>query len=140
VIQEINSFVTLQVQNASTQGAGRGTLLTTQFQLLQGQRSVSETYTFAEPIVIVAHDDAGNAPATSNLITITPGAPSAIVVNSIPSWVGGNKHATVNARLVDAFNNGVPDQAMAFQLVSGTGTLAPIDSMTLADGTARADF
>ena len=43
VIGEINSFVTLEVQNASTRLLGRGTLLTTQFQLLQGQRSVSET-------------------------------------------------------------------------------------------------
>jgi hypothetical protein len=75
VIQEINSFVTLQVQNASTRANGRGTLLTTQFQLLQGQRTVSETYTFVEPILIVARDDAGNAPATSNAITISPGAP-----------------------------------------------------------------
>jgi hypothetical protein len=37
VIQEINSFVTVEVKNAGTQAAGRGTLLTTQFQLLQGQ-------------------------------------------------------------------------------------------------------
>jgi hypothetical protein len=50
VMQEINSFVTIEVQNASTRQPGRGTLLTTQFQLLQGQRSISETYTFAEPM------------------------------------------------------------------------------------------
>src|SRR5439155_5149965 len=31
-IQEINSFVTIEVRNASNQAAGRGTLLTTQFQ------------------------------------------------------------------------------------------------------------
>ncbi|TMQ70917.1 MAG: hypothetical protein E6K80_07065 [Candidatus Eisenbacteria bacterium] len=140
VIQEINSFVTVRVQNASTQQAGRGTLLTTQFQLLQGQRNVSETYTFVEPIVVIATDDAGNAPATSNVITITPGQPSAIQLTSAPSWVGGNKHATVRARLVDAYDNGVPDQAMAFQLLSGTGTLTPIDPLTQPDGAATADF
>ena len=140
VIQEINSFVTVQVLNASSRAPGRGTLLTTQFQLLQGQRAVSETYTFAEPIVIVAHDDAGNAPATSNQILIVPGQPTAIQLTSAPPWVGGNKHATVNARLVDAFDNGVPDQVMAFALQSGTGTLTPIDSLTDANGVARADF
>ena len=139
-ITEINSFVTVQVQNASSRLAGRGTLLTTQFQLLQGQRNVSETYTFAEPIVIVAHDDAGNAPATSNSITINPGQPTTIHVSSNPPWVGGNKHATVTGQLVDAFENGVPDAAMTFQLLSGTGTLGPIDSLTAADGRARADF
>jgi hypothetical protein len=101
---------------------------------------VSETYTFAEPIVIVARDDAGNAPATSNAITIGPGVPTTIQVTSNPPWVGGNKHATVSGRLIDAFDNGVPDQAMVFQLLSGTGTLTPIDSLTAPDGTARADF
>ncbi len=140
VIQEINSFVTVRVQNASTQQAGRGTLLTTQFQLLQGQRNVSETYTFVEPIVIIATDDAGNAPATSNVITITPGQPSAIQLTSVPTWVGGNKHANIRAKLVDAFNNGIPDAAMAFQLLSGTGSLTPIDALTQANGVATADF
>jgi len=140
VIQEINSFVTVEVRNAGTQAAGRGTLLTTQFQLLQGQRAVSETYTFVEPIIIIAHDDAGNAPATSNVITITPGDPTAIVMSSNPPWVGGNKHATVYARVVDAFDNGVPDQPVAFQLLTGTGTLSPMDTTSASDGNARADF
>ena len=140
VIQEINSFVTLEVQNASTRQAGRGTLLTTQFQLLQGQRTVSETYTFVEPIVIVARDDAGNAPATTNAITITPGAPATIRFTSSPPWVGGNKHALLTAHLVDAFDNAVPGEAMVFQHLSGSGTLTPMDSLTDAGGDARADF
>jgi FlgD Ig-like domain len=140
VIQEINSFVTVEVQNASSRNPGHGTLLTTQFQLLQGQRSVSETYTFAEPILIVARDDAGNAPATSNVIDIVPGPPDAIHLTSSPTWVGGNKHATLSAALVDAYNNGVADRPMVFSRLSGTGTLTPIDSLTDATGIARADF
>lgn len=140
VIREINSFVTLEVQNASTRQAGRGTLLTTQFQLLQGQRSVSETYTFAEPILVIARDDAGNAPATSNPIVITPGPPTAIEMSSNPSWVGGNKVAIVSARLVDAFDNGIPDRAMTFSLISGTGSLSNPDSLTDANGIARVEF
>jgi hypothetical protein len=140
VIQEINSFVTVQVQNASSRLPGRGQLLTTQFQLLQGQRAVSETYTFAEPIVIVAYDDAGNAPATTNPIVIKPGQPTTIELTSNPPWVGGNKHAVVNAHLIDAFHNGVPGLPMVFQLLGGSGTLTPIDSLTDAAGSARADF
>jgi Big-like domain-containing protein/flagellar hook capping protein FlgD len=140
VIQEINSFVTIEIQNASTRAAGRGTLLTTQFQLLQGQRAVSETYTFTEPIILIAHDDAGNAPATSNVITIIPGPPSALHLTSNPSWVGGNKHATLSGHVVDAYNNGVPDQAVTFALLSGGGAVSPIDSLTDANGVARADF
>jgi hypothetical protein len=140
VIQEINSFVTVEVRNAGSQAAGRGTLLTTQFQLLQGQRSISETYTFVEPIIVIARDNAGNAPATSNVITIIPGDPAAIRMSSNPSWVGGNKHATVYARVVDAFENGVPDRPVTFTLLAGTGTLSPMDTTTAVDGNARADF
>ena len=140
VIQEINSFVTVQVQNAGSGSPGKGTLLTTQFQLLQGQRSISETYSFAEPIVIVAHDDAGNAPATSNVITITPGPLTAIHLSSNPTWIGGNRHATLTARVVDDFENGVPGRPMAFSLLSGTGTLGTADTATDASGYARADF
>jgi hypothetical protein len=140
VIQEVNSFVTVEVRNASTQGLGRGTLSTSQFQLIQGQRSISETYTFSEPIVLIAHDDAGNAPATSNAITITPGAPSALRLASSPPWVGGNKHATLTARVVDAYDNGVPSRPVTFALLSGTGTVTPTDSVTDASGDARADF
>src|SRR5262249_12701795 len=140
VIREINSDVTVDARQASTGNPGAGTLLTRTFQLLQGERSISETYTFAEPIVIVAHDDAGNAPATSNTITITPGAPYAISLTSNPSWAGGNQRARLTARLTDFYGNGEPDQPLSFALVSGTGTITPIDATTLADGSARADF
>ena len=140
VIQEINSFVSIEVQNAGTRAPGRGTLLTTQFQLLQGQRSVSETYSFAEPIVLVVRDDAGNAPGITGVIDIQPGAPATIALTSNPSWVGGNKHAALSARLVDAYGNGVQSQSMRFQLVAGTGALAALDSVTDAGGVARADF
>ncbi len=140
VIQEINSFVTVEIQNAGTQAAGRGTLLTTQFQLLQGQRSVSETYTFAEPIVMVVRDDAGNAPGVTGPITITPGQPAFVRLSSNPPWVGGNKHALVTARVVDSFENGVPGQPVVFTLLSGTGSLSAMDTTSASDGNARADF
>ncbi|MEO5619227.1 MAG: FlgD immunoglobulin-like domain containing protein, partial [Candidatus Eisenbacteria bacterium] len=139
-IQEINSFVTVEVRHASSRAPGRGTLLTTQFQLLQGQRSVSETYTFSEPIVIVARDNAGNDPATTGVITITPGPPTAIQLTSDPTWVGGNKHATLRARLVDAYENGIRGAVMNFERLSGTATLTPIDSLTDSTGTSTADF
>jgi hypothetical protein len=140
VIQEVNSFITVQVQNASTRAPGRGTLLTTQFQLLQGQRSVSETYTFAEPIVLVVRDDAGNAPGITGVVNVSPGPPARIALTSAPAWVTGNKHATVTAQLTDAFGNGNGNQPMTFVRASGTGTLTPIDSLTDASGFARADF
>ena len=140
VIQEINSSVTVETQNAATRDPGKGTLLSTQFQLLQGQRSVSETYSFAEPVVFVVRDDAGNAPGVTNAITITPGDPAAIHLTSNPAWVGGNKHATLSGKLVDAFENGIPGEPMTFGVVTGNGAITTADSVTGADGAATADF
>jgi hypothetical protein len=140
VIQEINSLVTIEVQNASTQDPGRGTLLTTQFQLLQGKRTVAETYTCAEPIVLVIHDDAGNDPAVTEVITILPGDPETLRLTSIPSWVRGNKHANIQASVLDQYDNGIPGQPVVFSLISGLGRLTPVDSLTADDGCAYADF
>jgi hypothetical protein len=140
VIQEINSSVTIEVQNANTQLPGRGTLSTPEFQLLGGQRSISQTYTASEPIILIAHDNAGNAPASSNVITVTPGPPAGIQLASNPPWIGGNKHATLLARVVDTYDNGVPDQPVTFAMVSGNGSVSPIDSLTDQTGVARGDF
>jgi hypothetical protein len=101
---------------------------------------MAETYTYAEPIVLVVRDDAGNAPAASEVITVSPGAPTEIKMSSSPAWVGGNKHATIRARVVDAYDNGVPARVASFVLLSGDGVLAPIDSLTQDDGSARCDF
>ena len=90
--------------------------------------------------MFVVRDDAGNAPGVTNPITITPGNPAAIRFSSDPAWVGGNKHATLSARLIDEFENGIPDRPMSFALVSGNGAVTPTDSLTGADGVAHADF
>jgi len=139
-IQEINSFVTIEVLNGSTREPGRGALLNTRFQLLQGERSIAETYTFAEPIVLIASDDLGNAPAASNVIVITPGVPAAITLASDPPWVRGNRHAALTARVVDAFDNGVPGEPLGFELLSGQGVLTAADSLTGDLGTGAADY
>ena len=88
----------------------------------------------------MARDDAGNDPGLTEAINIVPGVPDEIHLVSNPPWVGGNKHATISAQLVDAFENGIPNQSMLFDLVSGTGTLTAIDDSTDASGWARADF
>jgi hypothetical protein len=140
VIQEVNSLVTLAVRSASGSAAGQGTLTPAEIQLSQGTRTVSATYTFAEPIVIVATDDAGNAPAVSNAITITPGPPAAVRLTSTPPWVGGNKGARLDAHVVDQYGNGIAGEPVSFTLISGTGVLTALDNTTDASGLARADF
>jgi hypothetical protein len=142
VIQEINSFVTVEVQRASDpqHRPGNGTLLTTQFQLLQGQRAVSETYTYAEDIVMLVRDDAGNAPGITGTLRVKPGVPASIDLTSNQSWIGGNKKRALTARLIDAFNNGVPDEVMTAAVMAGNGVLTPIDSLTRSDGVWQVDI
>lgn len=140
VIQEINSFVDIEVRNASSQDPGRGTLLNTQFQLLQGQRTISETYTFAEDIVLVVRDDAGNAPAVTEVLTVTPGVPAVIQLSSNPSWVRGGRFSTIDARVVDAFDNGVPAQPLQFSIAQGLGSIEAIDLETDDVGVGQARF
>jgi hypothetical protein len=90
--------------------------------------------------VLIITDDAGNDPAATEVITVSPGEPATIQLSSNPAWVRGNKHATVQARVRDAYDNGVPGQPVVFQLLSGDGVLTPLDSLTSESGAARADF
>ena len=140
VIQEINSAVDLEVQNATTREAGQGMLSNSQFQLLQGQRSIALTYTYAETIILIIRDDAGNAPAVTAAITVRPGAPSDISLSSDPTWIRANQVANLTAAVVDGFGNGVPSLAVTFSLVSGGGALTALDMATDSMGLARAEF
>ncbi len=140
VIQEINSSVTVEVRNASTQEPGKGELANTGFQLLQGQHTETETYTYAEDIVLVITDDAGNIPALTGVLTVLPGAPAAILLTSNPPWVKGNKTALLTARVQDAFENGVPGQPVEFILLTDKGLLTPFEDQTDEDGQATAEF
>ena len=101
---------------------------------------MTETYTAAEPIVLIVRDDAGNAPAITPVLTVVPGPPQAMEMSSDPPWTGGNQHATILARVVDGFSNGVADQPVTFAVISGPGTLTPLDSGTDVEGVAKADF
>jgi hypothetical protein len=140
VIQEINSSVEVEVQNATTRQPGLGMLSNTQFQLLQGQRSMALTYTFAESIILIIRDDAGNAPAVTEAIIVRPGAPSDIALSSDPTWVRANQIASLTAAVVDGFGNGVPSAPVTFSLVAGGGALTALDAATDAMGLARAEF
>ena len=140
IIQEINSFVDVEVRNSSTQEPGEGTLLLTRFQLIQGQRAIQETYTFAEPIILVIRDDAGNDPAVTDVIDVSPGPPAEVLLSADPEWVGGDKHSTISAQVADEFGNGVTGEPVAFSLVSGTGLLTALDDTTNSEGVAQADF
>ena len=132
VIQEINTFVNVEVRNATSQEPGRGLLANTRFQLLQGQRVMSETYTFAESIVLTVTDEAGNDPALTDVLTVLPGQPDTLLVSSDPHWVRATRSATITTRVEDEFGNGVPGRTVTFGVTAGAGTL-------VGDGSAKVD-
>lgn len=140
VIQEINTAVTIEVRNASTQEPGRGELANSSFQLLQGQWTETETYTFAEDIVLVVTDQSGNTPAVTGVLTVLPGAPARLLVSSDPAWVRANRAALVSARVVDTFGNGVPDRPVVFSQSSEKGVLTARADSTDAEGFTHADY
>jgi hypothetical protein len=150
IIQEINSEVQVTVRNANTQEPGRGTLATTSFQLLQGQRSVALTYTYAEPIILEISDQAGSTPGLTGMLNVQPGPPTVLTLNSDPGWVRANRTAVVSAEITDAFGNPVPAQSVTFTTGDGdAGTLAAqaakaddksVVSVTDVDGVARVDY
>jgi hypothetical protein len=154
VIQEINSTVTITVRNASTNESGAGYLVQApnqppepgapqqmEIQLLQGEETVQVYYTAVEGITIRASDNQGSFDsAVTEAITVSPGNPDHIAMWSDPAWLGGNKTGTVHAQVLDAFENGVPLQAVSFTLAQGNGVLTPIDIETDAQGIARAEY
>ncbi|MBU8920221.1 MAG: hypothetical protein KOO63_00015 [Bacteroidales bacterium] len=140
VMQEINSFATVGVLNADNGEPGGGTLLIPQFQLLQGKRTIRQTYTMAEPILLIISDSDGNAPGLTNVIEVDPGPPSLLTVESAEPWVGSRKSTIVTASVLDQYGNGVPGQPVLFHLAGSSGELIQIDEYTDELGLARAEF
>jgi hypothetical protein len=149
IIQEINSEVEIAVRNANTQEPGRGVLSATSFQLLQGQRSVTLHYTYAEPIIIEVSDSAGSSPALTAALTVEPGAPTTLNVGSSPGWVRANRTAVINARITDAYGNSIPDLSVTFATTEAdsgrlgdkpTKSATSVVSLTNADGVAAVNY
>ncbi len=140
VIEEVNSTASLTVRHAETSEPGRGSLSTTQFQLIGGQRTLELTYSAAEPIVLVVQDDAGNDPGITEVITVSPGPPASIDMTASATWVRGNRTAAIVARVIDAHGNGVPVIPVSFVLEEGAGTLTQVDLETAEDGVAAAEY
>ncbi|MBK7671069.1 MAG: hypothetical protein IPJ24_06720 [bacterium] len=146
VIQELNAQVTVTVRGAQDQAPGRGVLSTTTFQLLQGQRTVNLSYTFAEDIVLHLGDDAGSTPAVTGALRVMPGDPAVITLEGEPHWVRPGRTVDLVARVTDAWGNGIPQQSVTFAVAHGdSGALAPglgkaVSVATGETGTATAQY
>jgi hypothetical protein len=126
VIQELNAQVTVAVRRAQGQEPGRGTLGTTTFQLMQGRRTISLSYTFAEDIVLHLSDDAGSTPTVTGPLRVMPGDPAVLTLAGEPRWVRPGRAVDLTAHLTDAWGNGIPQHSLTFALAAGdSGALAP---------------
>ncbi len=150
LIQEFNTDVQVIVYNANTVVAGCGVLTPTSFQLLQGQRSISMTYTCAEPIILQISDSTGSTPGLTGMLDVRSGTPDTIILTSEPSWVRANSSAVVSALVTDSFGNPVADQPVTFSSASGDAgwMSSPADkandtalvSLTDSQGIARMEY
>lgn len=140
VMQEINSRVDVRALNALTGEPGAGHLLNSTFQLLQGRRTVSQTYTGAEPIVLEITGELGQVTGVTNQIRVVAAPPSELRFEDPPGWVGGRKTTTVTARVTDRYGNGIDNIPMAFALTAGRGQLNQLDQVTNLVGNAQARY
>jgi hypothetical protein len=108
-------------------------LSVTQATLVGGAVVVNESYTRADLIRVRARD-AGSFEGYSGVVQITP-APAYRVANlsGNGSVVAGTTQL-LTARVVDAYDNAVPGQLVAFSVVSGGGSAAPPSGSTSASG------
>ena len=84
--------------------------------------------------MLVITDDAGNEPAVTEVLTVIPGDPAAVLLSSDPSWVRAGRSSSITARVEDAFQNGVPGRQVIMQVAQGGGTLT---ADALRDTTAK---
>lgn len=139
LMQAINSFANVVALNATTEEPGQGDLLVAGFQFHQGVRSMTQTYTRSEPIVLMVTSEMGEDPGLTNVLTVVPGDPAALDFHETATWVGGRKTTEVNAKVADELGNGIPDVPVEFNL-TGDGSLEIINNITDAQGLAKARY
>ena len=140
VMTDVNGEVEVAVVNSVTQNPGEGELLATSFQVLQGVRSISQTYTRSEPIVLVVSSPQTGQPGITNVLQVQPGAPASLEFHETASWVGGRHSTDINAKVADHLGNGVPGKQVSFALAEGVGLLEVLNDITDENGLAKARY
>ena len=140
VMSEVNSIALIEARNAGTGEPGSGDLFTTQIQLLQGERSLQQTYTRAEPIVLVIGDQIGSEAGVTNVLTVGPAAAAEVTLMAADEWLPGHRETVLTATVLDPYGNPVPGQPVVFTVTAGEGTVTPLDEVTDDLGCARATF
>ncbi len=140
VMQDINGVANVVAVNAITQEAGRGELLNASFQFHQGVRSISQTYTYSEPIVLVVTSQLGEDPGVTNVLTVVPGQPNSLEFHETATWVRGHQSTFINAKVSDVLGNGIPDIPVEFIFSENKSSLDVINNITDAEGIARARY
>jgi hypothetical protein len=140
VMQDINGFAEVTALNATTGEPGQGDLLTASFQFYQGVRSITQTYTRSEPVVLVVTSPLGEDPGMTGVLSVSPGEPATLQFHETSDWVGGRHTTDINAKVADELGNGVPDVPVEFELMGGVGFLEIVNDITDAEGLAKARY
>jgi hypothetical protein len=140
VMQDVNGFAQVSVLNATTGEPGQGELLNAEFQFYQGVRSIEQTYTRNEPIVLLVSSPLASEPGLTGVLTVVPGEPASLTFYETEEWVGGRQSTDINAKVADELGNGVPDVPVNFQLTGGGGTLEILNDITDQEGLAKAVY
>ena len=140
VMQDINGFAEVTARNATTGEPGAGELLNAGFQFYQGRRSITQTYTRSEPVVLVVTSQLGEDPGMTGVLNVIPGEPASLEFYETATWVGGRHTTDINAKVADELGNGIPDVPVEFQLSGGFGYLEVLSDHTDADGLAKARY
>nr|MEE4268295.1 hypothetical protein [Candidatus Krumholzibacteria bacterium] len=140
VMQDMNGFVDVAVIHAISGEPGSGELSTTSFQFHQGVRSINQTYTRSEPILLVLTSPLGEGPGMTGALNVVPGPPASLDFHETSNWVAGLNTTDINAKVADELGNGVPGVNVEFALTGGLGFLEVLQPVTDQEGLAKARF
>lgn len=140
VMQDVNGFAEVAVINSLTQEPGTGELLVPSFQFTQGVRSIQQTYTRNEHIVLRVTSQLGEGAGMTGVLTVLAGPPASLDFVETANWVGGRKSTDINAKVADRLGNGVPGVAVDFELAGGAGLLEVLNDVTDQIGLAKARY
>lgn len=140
VMQDVNGFAEVTVINSLNQEPGTGELLVPSFQFYQGVRSIQQTYTRNEHIVLQITTQLGDGAGLTGVLTVLAGPPASLDFVETANWVAGRRTTDINAKVSDHLGNGVPGVPVDFELASGAGLLEVVNDVTDLVGVAKAQY
>ncbi|MCK5241935.1 T9SS type A sorting domain-containing protein [bacterium] len=150
ILPSNNSSYDIKVRMEGTQTDAAGILTPrTTVTVSSGYYSDNDfAYNLAERVYLIAEvsgsSDITIHPKESEIVEVLPNIPDSIQVSISPDQVQSKHHANVNVTVLDAWGNPTRSSLhnfdVAFQIISGGGSLSLTQTATAADGTTTTVF